>query len=53
MIPPLEYEKVFRLKNDFPHLSIEINGGIKTIDEGFRLMTSNGLDGFMVGRLAI
>ena len=32
-IPPLDYERVYQLKRDFPHLNISINGGIKTIEE--------------------
>jgi len=30
-IPPLIYERVYRLKADFPELSFEINGGIKSV----------------------
>lgn len=30
-VPPLDYSKVFRLKEDFPSLSIHLNGGIKDI----------------------
>ena len=29
-VPPLRYEDVYRLKQERPHLTIEINGGIKT-----------------------
>ena len=32
-IPPLRYEDVYRLKQEKPNLHIEINGGIKTIDQ--------------------
>lgn len=32
-IPPLRYEEVYRLKQEKPNLHIEINGGIKTIDQ--------------------
>ena len=32
-IPPLDYERVYQLKRDFPHLTIAINGGIKTLEE--------------------
>lgn len=32
-IPPLRYDAVYRLKEEKPHLSIEINGGIKTINQ--------------------
>ena len=30
-IPPLEYPRVFQLKQDFPELKIILNGGLKTI----------------------
>lgn len=49
-IPPLEYEKVIRLKTDFPDLNIVINGGINIIDTSKTLLQS--LDGVMVGREA-
>ena len=32
-IPPLRYEDVYRLKQEKPNLHIEINGGIKTIEQ--------------------
>ena len=32
-IPPLDYNMVYNLKKDRPNLDIEINGGIKTIDD--------------------
>lgn len=32
-IPPLRYEEVYRLKKEKPELHIEINGGIKTIEQ--------------------
>ncbi len=35
-IPPLSYETVYRLKDDFPELEIIINGGILTLDESER-----------------
>lgn len=49
-VPPLRYELVHRLKQDFPELTICINGGINTreqVDEQLR-----ALDGVMVGREA-
>ncbi|RZI74394.1 MAG: tRNA dihydrouridine(20/20a) synthase DusA [Pseudomonas sp.] len=49
-IPPLRYELVHRLKHDFPHLRISLNGGIVSdaqVHEHLRL-----LDGVMVGREA-
>lgn len=32
-IPPLRYDEVYRLKGEKPYLHIEINGGIKTVNE--------------------
>jgi tRNA-dihydrouridine synthase A len=49
-IPPLRYDVVDRLKTDFPSQCIAINGGVKTLDEAARLLTS--LDGVMIGREA-
>lgn len=50
-IPPLDYARVIRLKQDFPDLNIVINGGIKTHEEGLSLI-NQGLDGVMLGREA-
>ena len=47
-IPPLRYEDVYRLKQDFPELMIEINGGITTVDEVRTHL--NHVDGVMLGR---
>lgn len=30
-IPPLDYPRVYQLKRDFPHLTMAINGGIKSL----------------------
>ncbi len=49
-IPPLRYEMVARLKQDFPHLTIAINGGIRTDAEVRAQLTQ--VDGVMVGREA-
>lgn len=49
-IPPLDYERVYQLKRDFPHLNITINGGIKTVDEIKQHLQF--VDGVMVGREA-
>ena len=32
-LPPLDYERVYRLKQDLPELEIVINGGITSLDE--------------------
>ena len=49
-VPPLRYEDVYRLKQERPHLTIEINGGIKTFDE--TQLHLQHVDGVMIGREA-
>lgn len=49
-IPPLNYERVFKIKNRFPSLEILINGGIKTIGASKELLKE--VDGVMIGREA-
>lgn len=49
-IPPLRYEMVHRLKREFPHLDIGINGGITSNDQVAEQL--GALDGVMVGREA-
>jgi tRNA-dihydrouridine synthase A len=49
-IPPLRYQDVYQLKREFPHLTIEINGGITTIEETKHHL--NDVDGVMIGRAA-
>ena len=50
-IPPLDYDRVKRLKQQFQHLHIGINGGIKDLDT-VAAMLDAGLDTVMVGRAA-
>jgi len=49
-IPPLNYERVYQLKRDFPQLDISINGGIKTLTDAQQHLQQ--LDGVMIGREA-
>lgn len=49
-IPPLRYHDVYQLKKDFPHLDIQINGGIKTVDDIQQHWQHT--DGVMIGREA-
>lgn len=49
-IPPLDYPRVYRLKRDFPHLTIVINGGIRRGAEIAKHLEH--VDGVMVGREA-
>lgn len=49
-IPPLNYERVFRVKQCFPQLRIVINGGISTLEQAAELLQA--VDGVMLGREA-
>ncbi len=49
-VPPLDYERVYRLKAAFPELTIAINGGIATLEEA--LVHLEAVDGVMLGRAA-
>ncbi len=49
-IPPLRYDLVYRLKQDFPQLTVAINGGITTTEQVHAHLQQ--VDGVMVGREA-
>ena len=49
-VPPLDYDRVRRLKGDFPELPIIINGGVRSVPDALGLLES--FDGVMVGRRA-
>tara|TARA_B100000214_G_scaffold102417_1_gene71590 strand:- start:109 stop:762 length:654 start_codon:yes stop_codon:yes gene_type:complete len=49
-IPPLQYERVEKLKNKRPELIIELNGGINSINDCIKGLKI--FDGTMVGRSA-
>jgi tRNA-dihydrouridine synthase A len=49
-IPPLDYERVYRLKREFPQLIVVINGGITTVEQVQAHLVR--LDGVMLGRAA-
>jgi tRNA-dihydrouridine synthase A len=49
-IPPLRYSEVYRLKQEFPHLFIEINGGITTLEQARTHLQF--VDAVMIGRAA-
>lgn len=49
-IPPLRYEVVHRLKQDFPNLSIVLNGGLTVLDQVADQLQR--VDGVMLGRAA-
>ena len=49
-IPPLKYEFVYKLKEDFPNEEIIINGGITSVDQIKPHLEKT--DGVMIGRAA-
>ncbi len=49
-VPPLDYDRVRRLKARYPHLPMALNGGLLTIADA--LAEQGPLDGVMLGRAA-
>jgi len=49
-VPPLDYERVYRLKRAYPHLDVVINGGIATLEDALEHLAH--VDGVMLGRAA-
>lgn len=49
-IPPLNYERVYRMKAARPDLTIILNGGVETIDQAKAHLEM--VDGVMIGRAA-
>ena len=49
-VPPLDYARVYKLKQEFPDLDIVLNGGITTADQALAHLAH--VDGIMIGRKA-
>ncbi len=49
-VPPLDYDRVYALKRDFPALGIVLNGGVQSLDEAEAHLAR--VDGVMIGRAA-
>jgi len=49
-IPPLDYERVYRLKQRYQDLEIILNGGVISLDQAARHLEH--VDGVMIGRAA-
>lgn len=47
-VPPLDYERVYKIKQNFPNTQISINGGITSYEQANTHL--NQLDGVMIGR---
>ena len=50
-IPPLRYDEVYRLKRARPHLPVELNGGVRSLDDTLAHL-AQGVDAVMIGRAA-
>lgn len=50
-VPPLQPERVLRLKERYPRVAIEINGGVRSLAEAAELLER--FDGVMLGRAVI
>src|SRR5947209_6512303 len=49
-IPPLDYDRVYRLKREWPKLHVSINGGIASVEDAGKHLAH--VDGVMMGRAA-
>jgi len=49
-VPPLNYERVYRLKQEFPQLVVVINGGVTSVEASLEHLLH--VDGVMLGRAA-
>jgi tRNA-dihydrouridine synthase A len=49
-VPPLDYDRVYRLKAAHPHLFVVLNGGIATVEQASAHI--GRVDGVMIGRAA-
>ena len=48
-VPPLKYDFVSKIKQDYPHIQFILNGGIQNLQEAYHY--SKKYDGVMLGRL--
>ena len=49
-VPSLNYERVYRLKREYPELEIILNGGVQALDQVDEIFAH--VDGVMIGRQA-
>lgn len=49
-VPPLRYDVVYQLKQDFPQLEIILNGGVTSLEQSAEILQQ--VDGVMLGREA-
>jgi tRNA-dihydrouridine synthase A len=51
-VPPLRWDWVIALKQDFPQLPIVLNGGVTKLEQVEQLLSKQQVDGVMIGREA-
>ena len=49
-VPPLNYDRVYQLKQDHPDIQIVLNGGVQSLDQVDEILGK--VDGVMIGRQA-
>jgi tRNA-dihydrouridine synthase A len=49
-VPPLDYDRVFRLKAEHPKLPVVLNGGVESVEQAVSFL--GRVDGVMMGRAA-
>ncbi len=49
-VPPLDYQRVWRVKREFPALTVVVNGGLRTVPQVTEQLAQ--VDGVMLGREA-
>ena len=50
VVPPLMYERVLALRDDFPHLQFSLNGGLQELNDVLHYLDAERLHGVMLGR---
>lgn len=50
-IPPLQYDRVYRMKAEYPDLTFVLNGGVPSLED-CQTHWDQGVDGCMIGRAA-
>jgi tRNA-dihydrouridine synthase len=51
-IPPLQYDCVYRLREDFPSTNLVLNGGIESFEAAETILSFDKISGVMIGRAA-
>lgn len=49
-VPPLDYQRVYQVKRDYPQLHVYLNGGLQSVEDAHKQL--QWVDGVMLGRAA-